>query len=373
MKIKSISAKDNRTGWNVENIQFNYMLTLLVGASGVGKTKILNVIKTLVKIAKGESVNAFEWKVSFLQDGHDYVWEGAFETITDANMIVLEEKENKRFNIIKEIIIDDNTVLVDRNDERLLYKNQELVKLDNTKSVVELLKNESSLMPIYNGFRQCYDLDATDTDTITISTLNNDDIKNEFFVRVLKELNILSPLERLFVLHENNLNEYNLICQKFQEIFPSVEKIGFTMIKKYGNINMIILRIKEKNIPEWIDQQEISSGMFRTLMQITTLVLANDGDVIMIDEFENGLGVNCINELADLIMDPETDVQVIMTSHHPYIINAIPVNDWKILTRNGCDVHVHTAEQLNIGEHSKHEAFMQLLQTPEYKTGQNRN
>lgn len=122
----------------------------------------------------------------------------------------------------------------------------------------------------------------------------------------------------------------------------------------------------------WINQSDISAGMMRTLLQIITLVLANDGDVIMIDEFENGLGVNCINELADLIMEPEADIQVVMTSHHPYIINAIPVKDWKILTRNGSDVHVHTAEELHIGEHSKHEAFMQLLQTPEYRTGQNR-
>ena len=55
MKFKSISIKDGRTGWNVDNIQFNPMLTLLVGASGVGKTKILNGINALKQIARGNS------------------------------------------------------------------------------------------------------------------------------------------------------------------------------------------------------------------------------------------------------------------------------------------------------------------------------
>ena len=151
-----------------------------------------------------------------------------------------------------------------------------------------------------------------------------------------------------------------------------MEKIDFALVQANNDTVFPVLRIKEKNVASWIEQTEISSGMMRTLIQIITLVLANDGDVIMIDEFENGLGVNCINELADLIMEPEADIQVVMTSHHPYIINAIPVKDWKILTRNGSDVHVQTAEELHIGEHSKHEAFMQLLQTPEYRTGLNR-
>ena len=68
-------------------------------------------------------------------------------------------------------------------------------------------------------------------------------------------------------------------------------------------------------------------------------------------------------------MNPSEDIQVIMTSHHPYIINSIPFECWKIVTRSGCDVTVHSADELNIGIRSKHEAFMQLLQSNAYKTG----
>lgn len=373
MKFKSISAKDKISGWNVENIQFNPMLTLLVGASGVGKTKVLNVIKILTRIAKGESFNGFEWKVEFEHDGHFYVWEGEFETKDTIGQIPIKKLENdeNQSDIVRERIIDNGNVLVIRSSQTINYKKQDLVKLDNAKSVLELLKNEPSVKPIYDGFRQCYTLEQDNKSFASglLVTIYKD---KKITAEQIKQDVYFSPLDKLCLLRENNLPEFELICKSFINIFPSVESIDFSLIEEFKSIYSLSLRIKEKKVQTWIEHKEISSGMFRTLLQITAIVMANDGDVIMIDEFENGLGVNCINELADLIMEPEADIQVVMTSHHPYIINAIPVKNWKILTRNGCDVHVHTAEQLRIGEHSKHEAFMQLLQTPEYRTGQNR-
>ena len=367
MKFKSITATDKTSGWNVENIQFNPMLTLLVGASGVGKTMILNLINSLCQIANGKSYHGIAWKVEFEQDGHEYVWEGEFEVKKELENTFLNLTEIK-FSLVREYISDDGEVVVLRTMDSFTYKGKEMVKLDGTKSAVELLKGEDAISPIHWGFDQCYNLNVADT-SIHISPVMDIYKQHELNSLAIKELRNLSPLERLFLLRKNKLKEFDEICQKFQDIFPNVEKIDFTLAKVFNDALIPLLVIKEKNVSTWVPQNGISSGMMRTLLQIITLVLANDGDVIMIDEFENGLGVNCINELADLIMEPEANIQVVMTSHHPYIINAIPVKDWKILTRNGSDVQVHTAEELHIGEHSKHEAFMQLLQTPEYKTG----
>ena len=370
MKFKSISAKDKISGWNVENIQFNPMLTLLVGASGVGKTRILNLINLLCQIAQGKSFNGIAWKVEFEQDGHQYVWEGEFESKEDSEEIILDMTE-KKYSLIQELLSDNGNIIVSRTKDKFIYKDREMVKLDSTMSAIQLLKEENPISPVQSGFSQCYSLDVADT-SIQPSPVIDVYKRNLHSIEVIKLLTFLSPLDRFFLLRDNKLKEFDAICQKFQDIFPNVERLDFTLAKTFKDAIIPILLLKEKNVDSWIRQDGISAGMMRTLSQIITLVLSNDGDVIMIDEFENGLGVNCINELADLIMEPEADIQVVMTSHHPYIINAIPVKNWKILTRDGCDVHVHTAEQLRIGEHSKHEAFMQLLQTPEYRTGQNR-
>jgi len=60
-------------------------------------------------------------------------------------------------------------------------------------------------------------------------------------------------------------------------------------------------------------------------------------------------------------------IQFIITSHHPYIINNIHYKNWKIVTRNGGKVSTQDADDF-MGK-SKHEAFIQLINHPSYKTG----
>ena len=88
-----------------------------------------------------------------------------------------------------------------------------------------------------------------------------------------------------------------------------------------------------------------------------------------LDEFENSLGVNCIDELTTEIKGASHRLQFILTSHHPYIINKINYQNWKIVTRKGTKIFAQDAQEFNIGK-SKHEAFVQLLNLPSFKTGQ---
>ncbi|MCY7358691.1 MAG: AAA family ATPase, partial [Rudanella sp.] len=110
------------------------------------------------------------------------------------------------------------------------------------------------------------------------------------------------------------------------------------------------------------------AGMYRTLIHIMELHLSAEGTVILIDEFENSLGVNCIDELTTEVKGAVGRIQFIITSHHPYIINSISTANWKIVTREGGRVRAQDAETFNIGR-SKHEAFIQLLNLPAYTTG----
>jgi hypothetical protein len=52
-------------------------------------------------------------------------------------------------------------------------------------------------------------------------------------------------------------------------------------------------------------------------------------------------------------------LQFIATSHHPYIINNIPYEYWKIVTRKGGHISIRNASDYNLGK-SKQEAFLQL-------------
>lgn len=368
MKILSLTYRNKKTGWNVKDLSMN-ALTLLVGASGVGKTQILRAIMDLSNIVRGKSSNGIEWSVSFKQNGISYQWEGAFTTMAEGPADLMHRNAPVPVEYERVFRINGKKdVLIERNSEELRLNGKTTVKLEPEKSAISLLREEADIAPIYKGFRQIYSV-KNQNSGVRISPLH---VTEDTIIRdadVVRRLPNLTTVEQLFLLYKHNLSEFDDVKQRFIDIFPFVEDVSFTMARLFDDTSFPMLLIKEKGVEEWISQDCISSGMFSTLSHLTTLTLAYDGDVILVDEFENSLGVNCIEDVAEMVLHPERDLQFVITSHHPYVINNIDYSRWKIVTRRGSDVTVHTADELHLGEHSKHDAFMQLIQTEAYKTG----
>lgn len=118
----------------------------------------------------------------------------------------------------------------------------------------------------------------------------------------------------------------------------------------------------------WIEQDKISSGMRRTVTHVAEMYLWPHGTVILIDEFENSLGVNCIDVITEDLLSHNRRLQFILTSHHPYIISNVGTRYWKIVTRKGGLVSTHDAATLGLGE-SSHDAFIQLINNDTYRDG----
>ena len=369
MRLLKLTYINHRTGWNIKDLLFGN-LSLLVGASGVGKTQILKAILELCKVAHGKSLNGVAWELEFEEDSCVYTWSGEYEESQEEEDFLFGEKS--RNSISREILIEKETkkIIFRREGSKLLYNDEPTVKLDPTESAIELLKEEPKIAPIREAFRKVILLDMDKTGGIRIRPSLWDIEKTGLSLHDIKRLRSYNPFDRLYLIKKNKPEKFMEIQNTFHNVFTLVELIDFDLHRLGENSFVPTLKIKEDKVDHWIDQLNISNGMLRTLAQIITLALAEDGDVILIDEFENGLGVNCIEDLAEMAVEPEVNVQIIMTSHHPYIINAIPYKDWRIVSRRGSNVCVNTAAELGIGEGSKHKAFMQLVQTTEYTTGQ---
>lgn len=368
MRLKKLFYKNNHTGWTLKEVRFG-SLTLLVGASGVGKTQTLKAISTLSRIAGGSSQNGIEWNLEFEEAGIDYVWSGKFDTSREVADFVGGERPE--FQILEESLTDttNNVELFSRDSQELKYHGIPTVKLDPNKSAIELLKEQSDIEPISKGFRRINWLKIDERVYMYMAVR----IINSERKRTLSQIKAVprqDPIVKLYLLKENVPDVFKKIEDRFIEIFPLVKSIDFDLRELGEEMIRPVLKIREKDVESWIKYPDISAGMYRTLCQIIMLTLAEDGDVILIDEFENGLGINCIDDLADMASDPDVNIQIIMTSHHPYIINNIPFNNWRVVTRRGSDVSVSTSDELRIGKQSKHDAFMQLIQTSAYRTGQ---
>ena len=107
-------------------------------------------------------------------------------------------------------------------------------------------------------------------------------------------------------------------------------------------------------------------GMLKTIYYIVELYTMSEDSLVLIDEFENGLGVNCIDLLSDLLLYGRTDLQFIITSHHPKIINGIEKSKWKIIDRDCSTVKNSNSDDYGIGN-SLHDAYFNLINRWEYE------
>lgn len=209
--------------------------------------------------------------------------------------------------------------------------------------------------------------------SLYVSTINSNELKRitNISIEVLRTLD-LNVIVKLYLSSLHCKEIFQTIKEMYIEIFPLVEDIRFICKEIRSNKEpyfYIETQIKEKGIVNWIKRDDISSGMFRSLIHIAEIYLRNDGTVFLIDEFENSLGVNCIDKLTNEIISTDRDVQFIITSHHPYIINNIDFSHWKLVVRNGSVVKAIPVSNIINGE-SSHDKFMQLIQLSEYQTGE---
>jgi predicted ATPase len=164
---------------------------------------------------------------------------------------------------------------------------------------------------------------------------------------------------------------------EFTNIFSLVEDLTVNVTRNQEIENKVSqhypqyefsFNIKENN--EWISQERMSSGMLRTLVHLIDISLAPPGSVILIDEFENSLGINCMPEMTDFVMSKAPLIQFILSSHHPYIISKIPQKTWKLVSRKGGRVIVKNANDIaQLQTASRLNKFIQLANLPEYEEG----
>ena len=379
MRISTFEYTDHAVEWVLEHIEFN-ALTLLVGASGVGKTRILKALLNLKKIANGSSLNGLQWKVKFSINNNSYEWIGKFENkgLLGESMFSGDKKTDKdKPSIeIEKLYINEDSI-IDRNEDGIFFNGVKTVKLSQKESVISLLKEEDQIKDIHSEFLKILFDDGSKNEHEVLSIIFNEekDSNHSKYSDLDSIRNSDEILKRKLYLTFLNIPEkFEDIKNSFIDVFPYVENLKIEPLENSRkNISKIFeeipfIQIKEHGIKNWIDERKLSSGMYRTLMHIAELYLCADGTIILIDEFENSLGINCIDEITRSIVTEKRDLQFIITSHHPYIINNINLNNWKIITRKAGVIKNHNASQLNIGK-SKHEAFTQLINLDEYSDG----
>ncbi|MBD2390074.1 ATP-binding protein [Aphanizomenon flos-aquae NRERC-008] len=371
MKIQSFKFSNNKENWHIEEVKFED-LNLLVGGSGVGKTRILKALNLICDIAKGRNRNLddLEWSINFSHLGQNYRWELKSSSIKNEEIFInLNESEQTEIVYEKLVRYDDDSEIeiLLRSGLDSKFNNEKLPKLKRTESAITLLSEEDLIIPVRQAFKQL--IFNFETRQKWMIGLGYDPAKMELLDEI--KLNAYDfqeyfagdpPVLKAFCLQKFFPHLFNEIKEYYIDIFPELKDVRVSSKRDSDGDFLLFFEIQENGLEDWIPQQRISSGMFRTLIFLIEVISAPKESVILIDEFENSLGINCMAELTDFLLDKSPDVQFILTSHHPYIINNIPWKTWQIVSKSGNKVRVKKASDIPaLDTASSLDKFTQLI------------
>lgn len=143
MRIKTLQFRDKDSDWELVPTEFFSDLTLLVGISGVGKTRILRAVSALRDITEGDDDEFFwgvSWETTFSTgDDIEYRWCGAFEERETSDETDVEDafpftwpsdqKAKPRPRILEEFLSKDGQPIVERNNGVIRLRGETTPKL----------------------------------------------------------------------------------------------------------------------------------------------------------------------------------------------------------------------------------------------------
>lgn len=368
VRIKWLEFENLRTGLKIERIYFNDDITLLVGLSGVGKTQILNVIEYSLKLAVNKSIRLQPYHVNLgiEIENKNYTWEYCIRADREQEL-VSEGEEEYYFSIEK----------FSNEDEILFERNEDIIKVIGYDKVPAPKKDESLLVQyaqddnfkgIISEIRKLYPIEiemdvrrGLDKNEFNMLKSKINDILKKDKSTEFKIFSHLPIAMKIYIVKRFYKDIYYKIFDAVKELFMEIQDID---IVENEDVEMYLISIKVYD--KELMQQEISNGMLKTIYYIVELYTMSENSLVLIDEFENGLGVNCIDVLSEMLINERKDLQFIITSHHPKIINGITKEKWKIIDRDKSVINNSSSLEYGIGN-SQHDAYFNLINRWEYE------
>ncbi len=354
--------------WEFQETKLNNV-NLIVGASASGKTRYLNTIFNVSKaIVQNQTFIPGCWRLTIKTEKYEYLWECESIVFDGGSQIEKEIVKRKRRDSQ-----DRFENLIERTSDNFIFCENVLPKLQRDRPGITLLKEEEKIGPLFETFskvqiRKFHDeglRDAFSLQDVSNQLIALTESKDKIFTLWMQQPTLSA---KMYLLSKTFPECYDLAVKTFVQIFPSIKKC-YVNIQTPGVVPIFL--IEEEKINRTIPLLELSSGMQKVLLIITDIITLPKGSIYIIDEYENSLGINAIDFLPEFLIEHGTNIQIFITTHHPYLINSMPMKTWRVFNRIGSKVFIKrgTEFEKRYGK-SKQKAFIQLINDPFYSGNQ---
>lgn len=142
------------------------------------------------------------------------------------------------------------------------------------------------------------------------------------------------------------------VANRVASIFPSIEGVDVRGDEKERYM-IVHERMRSKggtkrfDIPSWM----LSEGL-RRLVAIFALLESDDPrpSLLAIEEVENGLDPWTLQHVLDALRDASSSVQIVLTSHSPFLLDHVPLSDVIFVKRSKGDSSYLPASEIRSAE-----------------------
>ncbi len=333
--------------WTLDRLSLG-QTNLIVGTNATGKTRVMNVVRSLARLFVPEPkfrVNNCGYDLVFDHDGREYGYILGME----GGKVVKEEVRNG--------VAEDPVLLRHPNGEVEIYTEQEKKKLrfqppENEPAALARrdslqhkfleplhawamavrhysfgasMGKDSAFLPIKNG----PEADERDSSQVVPIFQKGRELYKESFVNA-----IFQDMARL---------QYDL--EKIDVVEPETLKV----LRDGIPTSVVVMGVRERGIDGMIEQNEISQGMFRALsilIQVNYSQMSGGANCILIDDIGEGLDFERSTELINILLEKakESSFQLVMATNDRFVMNSVPLEAWSVLQRTGGHVQVRNYE-----------------------------
>lgn len=318
---------------------------LIVGRNATGKTRTLNVVFALARFLSGKTKTGLGRNTIRAQfrKGHET---GEYELEHEDDQVLSEKYVFAGKTILKRKKDGSGEVLADKVGERIGFKVPSNV-------LAAVAKRDSLQHPQLDEL-------ANWAESVRHFKFASDFVEEQRRYVVPRnlpssELQDQDPSVVAEVL-QRGLNRWKSLFTN--EVMRGMREVGFplrkialgapTSIRFTPNLKEAVgIFAKERDLSHPTDSNSMSQGMYRTLallLHVHYFALKRGSGLILIDDVGEGLDFErSQNLIAHLLkVARERDIQIVMTSNDRFVLNAVPLEHWIVLRRDGSEVSAHT-------------------------------
>lgn len=348
MYLRKFTFRENagkKTEWLIDNVSLGE-INLVVGENSSGKTRTLNALSDLVSMLRGKGTSAtgpVSYDVQF-RNGEKFIrYELEYdlrtiqmERLYMGDELVLERGEEGRGlikyestpgSIFLEFEIPHDQLACYAKRDRLQHPFIEImhgwaISLRRFDFSGDLGKNRFALKSVHEAKE--IDLSITRNSLVPIISVATKEYPG-FKKLVLKDMNKISyALEDFGIMH-------------FSERYSDADQDRYAVYTT------------ESGLEKQVTQRDMSQGMFRAfsvLVQVNYYILCGNKGFVIIDDIGEGLDFARAKQLVQLLIikAKEARIQLIMSTNDSFIMNAVDIENWAVIMREGNKISLFNYE-----------------------------